>query len=181
MRNDIGTINNKVFAGTRRHTKTIRFDILKNHFSQWMGEGKKREQFDYIQGQLTGISVHKREARGREISFVELHFRHGDVLFDVTSFASGSITAELFSKLVNLRNPRDIIRIDIWTKGPFINCSVYEHGERLPFRPLPKAVKNNNGIKAYFDTAERDAAVMAMIDELNARIAQVSREEVAQN
>ena len=46
---------------------------------------------------------------------------------------------------------------------------------------LPKVEKKQRGFSASYDTSERDAAVMAMIDELNARIAQASRAENASN
>ena len=46
---------------------------------------------------------------------------------------------------------------------------------------LPKVEKKQRGFSASFDTSERDAAVMSMIDELNGRIAQAVRVESASN
>lgn len=74
-----------------------------------------------------------------------------------------------------------MVRIDVWAKDRYTNSSVYENGEKLPFRLLPKVEKRRRGFSASYDTSERDAAVMAMIDELNARIAQASRAENAGN
>ena len=46
---------------------------------------------------------------------------------------------------------------------------------------LPKVDKKQRGLSASFDTSERDIAVMAMIDELNGRIAQAARTGSASN
>ena len=99
----------------------------------------------------------------------------------MSAIASGSVAAELISKLVNVRDFKSMVRIDVWQKETFTNCVVYENGEKLPFRILPKVERKQKGFSTSYDTSERDAAVMAMIDELNARIAQASRSENARN
>ena len=112
---------------------------------------------------------------------MDIHFQNGETRFDVSALASGSVAAELISKLVNVRDLKSMIRIDVWAKDRFTNSSVHENGEKLPFRMLPKVDKKQRGFSASFDTSERDAAVMAMIDELNGRIAQASRAESTSN
>ena len=57
----------------------------------------------------------------------------------------------------------------------------FKNGEKLPFRILPKVERKQKGFSTSYDTSERDTAVMAMIDELNGRIAQASRTENARN
>lgn len=170
------------FAGTRdAANRSIRFDIRKGKFAQWMGQGQQSREFDYVQGYLTGISIRKHEMPTGEMTYLDVHFKNGEIRFDVSAIASGSVAAELISKLVNIRDLRSMVRIDVWAKDRYTNSSVYENGEKLPFRMLPKVEKRQRGFSASYDTSERDAAVMAMIDELNARIAQASRSENTRN
>lgn len=162
------------FAGNREiANKPIRLDIRKGHFTRWMGQGQQPQEYDFVQGNLIGRSLRKRETQAGEMTYIDLHFANGDNRFDVSSIASGSVSAELVSKLVNIRDVRSTIRIDVWAKDQFTNCSVHENGERLPFQILPKVVRNQRGFNAAIDSSERDAAVLAMINELNSRIAQV--------
>lgn len=112
---------------------------------------------------------------------MDIHFQNGETRFDVSALASGSVAVELISKLVNIRDLKSMIRIDVWAKDRYTNSNVDENGEKLPFRILPKVEKKQRGFSAFFDTSERDAAVMAMIDELNGRIAQSVRSESASN
>ena len=173
---------NTTFAGNRdAANRTIRFDIRKGKFAQWMGPDQQRREYDFVQGYLTGISLQKRETSGGEMTYMDLHFVSGGVHFDVSAIASSSVAAELISKLVNVRNLKSMVRIDVWAKDRYTNSSVYENGEKLPFRILPKVEKKQRGFSASFDTSERDATVMAMIDELNGRIAQAARSESASN
>ena len=174
--------NNTSFAGTRdAANRSIRFDIRMGKFAQWMGQGKQAREYDYVQGYLTGISLRKHEMPTGEMTYLDVHFKNGEIRFDVSAIASGSVAAELISKLVNIRDLRSMVRIDVWAKDRYTNSSVYENGEKLPFRMLPKVEKRQRGFSASYDTSERDAAVMAMIDELNARIAQASRSENTRN
>ena len=174
--------NNTNFAGTRdAANRSIRFDIRMGKFAQWMGQGQQSREFDYVQGYLTGISLRKHEMPTGEMTYLDVHFKNGEIRFDVSAIASGSVAAELISKLVNVRDLKSMVRIDVWQKETFTNCVVYENGEKLPFRILPKVERKQKGFSTSYDTSERDAAVMAMIDELNARIAQASRSENARN
>ena len=174
--------NNTSFAGTRdAANRSIRFDIRMGKFAQWMGQGQQSREFDYVQGYLTGISLRKHEMPTGEMTYLDVHFKNGEIRFDVSAIASGSVAAELISKLVNIRDPRSMVRIDVWAKDRYTNSSVYENGEKLPFRMLPKVEKRQRGFSTSYDTSERDTAVMAMIDELNGRIAKASRTENARN
>ena len=174
--------DNTNFAGTRdAANRSIRFDIRQGKLAQWMGQGQQVREYDYVQGYLTGISLRKHEMPTGEMTYLDVHFKNGEIRFDVSAIASGSVAAELISKLVNIRDCKSMVRIDVWQKETFTNCVVYENGEKLPFRILPKVERKQMGFSTSYDTSERDAAVMAMIDELNARIAQASRSENARN
>lgn len=173
---------NTSFAGTRDAANhVIRFDIRQGKLAQWMGIGQQRREYDYVQGYLTGISLRKHEMPSGEMTYVDIHFQNGETRFDVSALASGSVAAELISKLVNIRDLKSMVRIDVWAKDRYTNSSVYENSEKLPFRMLPKVEKKQRGFSASFDTSERDTAVMGMIDELNGRIAQAARAENTSN
>ena len=175
-------MNTTTFAGTRdADNRTIRLDIRKGKFAQWMGQDQPVREYDYIQGNLAGISLRKRETANGEMTYMDLHFRNGDIRFDVSAIASSSVAAELVARLANIRDLKSMVRIDVWAKDRYTNSSVYENGEKLQFRMLPKVEKKQRGFSASFDTSERDTAVMGMIDELSGRIAQAARTETARN
>ena len=174
--------NNTAFAGTRdAANRTIRFDIRQGKIAQWMGQGQQAREYDYVQGYLTGISLHKHEMPSGEMTYLDIHFLNGEARFDVSAIASGSVAAELISKIVNIRDLKSLVRIDVWSKEQYTNCTVYENGEKLPFRILPKVERKQKGFSTTFDTSQRDEAVMKMIDELNGRIAQAARTVNARN
>lgn len=163
--------NKTVFVGARKtDNHVIRFDVRKGHFTQWVGQGQPPREYDFVQGYLTGITLRKRETQGGEMTCMDMHFVNGETRFDVSTLASGSVSAEIISKLVNVQDVRSLIRIDVWPQGAYTNCTVRENGEKLPFRILPKVVKKPNGFSTVIDSSERDAAVMHMIDELNTRL-----------
>ena len=169
------------FAGTRAANHVIRFDIRKGKLTQWMGLGQQRLEYDYVQGCLIGISLRKHEMPGGEMTYMDIHLQNGESRFDVSALASGSVAAELISKLVNVKDLKSMVRIEVWAKDRYTNTSVYENGEKLPFRMLPKVERKQNGFSTSFDTSERDEVVMTMIDELNGRIAQAARTVNARN
>ena len=174
--------SNTTFAGTRdADNRTIRLDIRKGKFAQWMGQGQQAREYDFIQGCLTGISLRKRETANGEMTYMDLHFRNGDIRFDVSAIASSSVAAELVARLANIQDLKSTIRIDVWQREQYTNCTVHENWEKLPYRVLPKVEKRQKGFSTSIDTSERDAAVMQMIDELNGRIAQAARSETARN
>lgn len=164
-------INNLPFAGRRENTgKAIRMDIRRGHLCQWLGKDRAPCEYDFVVGRLIGISLRKIESPNGETVFADLHFIHEENLFDVSTLASSSITAELLSKLANIQDLSSTIQIEVWPKGPFTNCIVRENGQKLPYRLLPKIERRQNGFKTTLDTEDRDAAVMKIIDELNARL-----------
>ena len=175
-------MNTTTFAGTRdADNRTIRLDIRKGKFAQWMGQDQPVREYDYIQGNLAGISLRKRETANGEMTYMDLHFRNGDIRFDVSAIASSSVAAELVARLANIRDLKSIIRINVWQREQYTNCSVRENWEKLTYRSLPKVEKKQKGFSASIDTSERDAAVMQLINELNGRIAQAARTETARN
>ncbi len=165
---------NQNFAG--RHeakTRIPRLDVRKGRLSLYKGANVPPEEYNYAHGQLKGISLRSRETAGGEITFMILHFKYGESSFEVSSIASSSISADLISRLVNMRDKDSEIQIDVWPKDNYTNCAVRENGEKLPFSFLPKSVRKQNGFNVSVDSSERDAAVMKMIEEINQRIGYV--------
>lgn len=163
--------NNSDIAGTRaKESKITRFDIRRGHFSLWVGQNEPRKEFDFVSGTLKGITLRRKEATSGEMIFMDFLFEKGETRFKVSAIASSSVAAELVSKLANIHEITSELRIDVWAKENFTNCTVRENGEALPFRTLPKTVRKQNGFNTVVDSTERDEAVLKMVDELNLRL-----------
>ena len=163
--------SNLPFAGRRDNTgKVIHMDIRRGHLCRWNGKDQPAQEYDYVQGRLTGITIRKHESLNGETMFMDLHFVYGEHRFEVSTLASSGISAELISKLSNIQDVSSTIEIDVWPRGAYTNCAVREGGQKLPYRLLPKVEHKQSGFKTTLDTAERDKAVMEMIEELNTRL-----------
>ena len=148
---------NLIFAGKRATSqKIVRLDVRNGHLSQYCGSGNPRNEFDFAEGKLLGISVRTHETPAGEVNFVDLHFENKEQKFTISCIACS-------------QNPASLVRIEVWPKGSFTNCAVYENGERLPYLNLPKAVKVQNGLKMVVDSSDRDTAVLKLIEEINNR------------
>ena len=123
--------NNTSFAGTRDAANHV---IRQGKFAQWMGLGQQPREYDYVQGRLTGITFRKCESASGETIFMDLHFVNGKSRFEVSALASSSISAELVARLANISDFSSTIRIDVWLKDSFTNCSVRENGQKVPYR-----------------------------------------------
>lgn len=165
--------NNLPFAGRRDadcDNNTIHMDIRQGQFCQWLGKDRPSPEYDYVQGHLTGITFRKCESASGETIFMDLHFVNGKSRFEVSALASSSISAELVARLANIRDFSSTIRIDVWLKDSFTNCSVRENGQKVPYRVLPKVERRQEGFKTILDTVERDTAVQVIVDEINTRL-----------
>ena len=161
-------------AGHREaKTKSIRFDIRKGKFSHYVGADKPIEEFDFVTGKLKGIALRSSETAGGELTFMDIYMEKDGTRFIVSAIASSSITAELMSKLCNIRDVDSELHIEVWANGNFTNCTVRENDEKLPYRLLPKAVRKQVGFNTSVDSSERDAAVIDIIKELNVRLGYV--------
>jgi len=159
------------FAGKRASSQRVtRLDVRSGHLSQYCGPNKPRNEFDYAEGKLLGISIRAHESTAGEINFAELHFVNNEEKFTISCIACSSITADLVAHLAKIKDPASLIRVEVWPKGSFTNCSVFENGEKLSFLTLPKAVKVQNGLKMVVDSSDRDTAVLKLIEDINTRL-----------
>ena len=141
--------NNTNFAGTRDAANhAIRFDIRQGKLAQWMGLGQQRREYDYVQGRRAGISLRKHELPSGEMTYMDIHCQNGETRFDVSALASGSVAVELISKLVNIRDLKSMIRIDVWAKDRYTNGHSHRVAEysRMIAREAGKHLKNGGKI-----------------------------------
>lgn len=163
--------NNNSFLGRKAENKTItRLQIKGGKICKWVGQGQPIEQYDYAVGTITGISVRKKETASGEMAYMDIHFVNGEDRFDISTIASSGIAADLVSRIANIQDFSHEIKVEVWARENFTNAAVFENGERLPYIILPKPVKVQKGFKVESDTSERDAAVMRLIEAINAKV-----------
>ena len=160
------------FVGNRKpEVRTPRFELKNGKITRWMGVDQPAEEYDYCEGCLIGIDLRRRETRNGEIVYCDFHFRNGEELFDISTIASSGVTADLVSRLKNVREPaKSTIRIDAWQNNRFTNVVLKENGQPVMRAVLPRVQKIDRGFKVELDSSSRDAAVMAIIEEINAKI-----------
>lgn len=160
------------FVGNRKpEVRTPRFELKNGKISHWIGSDQPVEEYDYCEGCLLGIDLRRRDTRNGEMVYCDFHFRNGEELFDISTIASSGVTADLVSRLKNVKDPAcSTIRIDAWQNNKFTNVFVKENGHPVVHAVLPRVQKIDRGFKVECDSSARDAAVMSIIDEINARI-----------
>ena len=160
------------YVGNRKPEVRIpRFELKNGKITRWMGVDQPAEEYDYCEGSLIGIDLRRRETRNGEMVYCDFHFRNGEEHFDISTIASSSVTADLVSRLKNVQEPaKSIIRIDAWQNNKFTNVFLKENGLPVLRSILPRVQKIDRGFKVESDSSSRDAAVMAIIDEINAKI-----------
>ena len=160
------------FVGNRSSEARVpRLELKNGKFSIWQGATQPALEFDFAQGRLLGIDIRKRKTSSGEMTYCDFHFTHGEECFDISTIASSCVTADLVSRIANVKDiAHSELRIDAWRNDRFTNVQVKENGAPVPFTALPKVAKNDNGFKVVIDSSERDATVMRLIDEINAKI-----------
>lgn len=160
------------FVGNRtRETRPVRLELKNGKFSLWKGTDQAPEVFDYAEGQLTGIEIRKRETRNGEMVYCDFHMRNGDDRFDISTLASSCVTADIVGKLKNVHDPvNSTLRIDAWLNNKFTNVVMKENGRPVIHSTLPRVQRIDRGFKVELDSSSRDAEVMKIIDELNAKL-----------
>lgn len=160
------------FVGNRTSESRVpRLELKNGKFSIWQGATQPALEFDFAQGRLQGIDIRKRKTSSGEMTYCDFHFAHEGESFDISTIASSCVTADLVSRLANVKDiAHSEIRIDAWRNDRFTNIHVKENAVSVPFTVLPKVVKNDNGFKVIVDSSERDATVMHLIEAINARI-----------
>lgn len=160
------------FVGNRKpEVRTPRFELKNGKITRWIGSDQPVEVYDYCEGILLGIDLRRRDTRNGEMVYCDFHFRNGEDLFDISTIASSGVTADLVSRLKNVKDPaKSTIRIDAWQNNKYTNVFLKENGRPVVHANLPRVQKIDRGVKVECDSSERDAAVMAIIEDINARI-----------
>ena len=176
--NSLTIKNNKTmsFVGNRtREARQPRLELKNGKFSLWMGDGQPCQEFDYAEGQLTGIEIRKRETRNGEMTYCYFRMKNGDDRFYISTIASSSITADLVSRLKNVKDPiNSMLRIDAWQNNRYTNVVMKENGKPIVHASIPRVQTIDRGFKVERDSSARDAAVMKIIEEINAQLDQNS-------
>ena len=172
--NSLTIKNNKTmsFVGNRTHEARLpRLELKNGKFSLWMGDGQPCQEFDYAEGQLTGIEIRKCQTRNGEMIYCEFKMINGEERFYISTLASSGVTADLVSRLKNVKDPANsMLRIDAWQNNRYTNVVMKENGLPIVHASLPRVVKIDRGFKMERDSSARDAAVMKIISEINAKL-----------
>ncbi len=160
------------FVGNRTpQVRAPRFELKNGKLTLWQGNDQPPQEYDYAEGRLTGIDVRHRQTANGELIYCDFHFVNGEEQFDISTIASSSVTADLVGRLYNVKDPlHSMVRIEAWRNNKFTNVAMKENGRPVVHAHLPRIQKIDRGFKIESDSSARDAAVMKMIEEINARL-----------
>lgn len=160
------------FVGNRTpEVRATRLELKNGKFTLWKGPDQDPDQYDFAEGQLVGIEIRRRETRNGEMVYCDFHFRNGDERFDISTIASSCVTADIVSRLKNVQDPvHSVLRIDAWQNNRYTNVMMRENGRPVVHANLPRVQKIDKGFKVEMDSSARDAAVMEIIETLNAKL-----------
>lgn len=173
--NNVKPSNNHCFmnyVGTRTNeTRFPRLEIKNGKLNMWQGSNQPAAEFDYAQGKLLSIDTRRRTTANGEMVYCDILLTFEGEKFYISTIASSCVTADLISRLANVKDPQNsILRIDVWKNNKYSNVVVKENGCPVPFRKLPRLQKIDRGFKVETDSSERDTEVMKLIDLINSRI-----------
>ncbi len=160
------------FVGNRKPEVRIpRLELKNGKFSLWKGNDQTPEEFDYAEGKVLGIEIRHRNTKNGELAYCDFHMENGDERFDISTLASSCVAADLVAYLKNVQDPvNSLLRIDAWQNNRFTNVIMKENGRRVQRFQLPRVQKIERGFTRQIDSSERDAVVMSIIDEINAKL-----------
>lgn len=160
------------FVGNRTAQVRIpKFELKNGKLSLWQGANQPPQEFDYAEGQLKGIEVRRRQTTNGEMVYCEFHFINGDEPFDIVTIASSCVTADLISKLRNVKDvTNSMLRVDAWQNNKYTNVAISENGLPVTYTALPRVQKIDRGFKIEADSTERDNAIMQIIRHINDKL-----------
>lgn len=160
------------FVGNRKPEVRIpRLELKNGKFSLWKGSDQAPEEFDYAEGKVLGIEIRHRNTKNGELAYCDFHMENGDERFDISTLASSCVTADLVAYLKNVQDPvNSLLRIDAWQNNRYTNVIMKENGRRVQRFQLPRVQKIERGFTQQIDSSERDAVVMSIIEEINAKL-----------
>lgn len=162
------------FVGTRTNeTRVPRLEIKNGKLTMWQGHDQPAAEFDYAVGQLCGIETRRKTTTNGEMIYCDIHMVNESEKFCISTIASSCVTADIISRLANVKDPRNsVLRIDVWKNNKFSNVVVRENDCPVSFLQLPRVQKVDKGFKVESDSTERDAEVMRLIGVINTRLQQ---------
>ncbi len=151
---------NNTFLGLRRSPRITKLDFRNGKISKYTGKGRPREEFDYAEGRVTGISTRTKESPKGKIDYIDVACENGEHHFILSAIASSGAAADLVGSIAKLKDPNAFIRIDAWPLGRvFTKVSVEENGETVK---CPHLFKERREV--------RDKLIARFIDEVNKKL-----------
>lgn len=160
-------------------TRVTRIEVREGKFYEWVGQGIEPKTYDWIHGKLVGIAIREfNSANGQNFVYCDVHLKLDDgTRFCVSTIAQSSITGDIISRLVNVKDYNDVLVFSAWANKGFTNIGIREKktfdeqgGEKIPWSEIPRPKKIQNGFNSYMDSSERDTVVMRMIEQVNGKL-----------
>lgn len=177
------------FGGNyNQNERVTRFIVKDGKFVHFVKEGEN-EQLDWLNGRLVEIKLREFQQDNITMTYCDTIFRLDDgQKFSVSTIASSSITADIISRLANVKNYEDVLVLKTWMNDKYTNIAIREkktfdiaeEGEKLPFIKMPPVKKVTNGFNTSMDSSERDNKVKELIDQINAKLKGVGTTAVAE-
>lgn len=164
--NGLGNNERKLFLG-----------IAKGKITYRPSRDAERQEYDYVEGRIKGITRRDANINGENIKFYEITIENGSNSFVLSVPQDGSVARGIILSLAGIKNFSGVtVRISPWMKETYTNVSVYANGQKAGWaidpKDLPPIKKVVVGRKEYIDDSERVELVEKLVDEINARIAQ---------
>lgn len=160
------------FIGIRKSEKQlVRLELRNGKFMIWKESNQPSEGFDYVVGRLVGIDVRRCSTSKGELVYCDFQMVNDDDRFVISTLVSSGITANLVSRLKCVKDPANsMLRIDAWANNIYTNIYLKENGIPVTRVILPRVEKVEHDLKVEIDSTKRDAAVMAIIEEIKGKL-----------
>ena len=141
------------------------------------------QNFDYVEGRITGISRRDATINGQAMKFYEFGIENGGEKYVLSVLMDSSVARGIILPLASVQDFAGLsFRISPWLKDAYTNVSVYANGQKLNWgidpKDLPPVEKVTVGMKEYTDDTKRIQLVESLVDQINERIAASGSGEV---
>lgn len=162
-----------------QRVKITRIELRNGKFMEWIGVGQAPRTYDWVQGVLCGITTREqRMTDGRVFVYCDTHLVSDDgERFCISTIASSAITGDIVSRLINVKDYKDVLLFSAWQNGNFTNIAIREkksfdatESEKIPWVDIPRPKKIQSGFNQMMDSSERDNAVMILIGQINGKL-----------
>ena len=166
MYNGLGNNERKIFLGIYMGKITCR-----------SSRDAERETYDFVEGELTGITRHDANINGKDISFYDFAIKNRGDKYVLSVPMDGSVARGIILPLANIPTFSGVLlRISPWLKNDYTNISVYAHGQKVNWVVEPKELPAleevvTKGGKKFVDDSARMDFINDLVDQINKRLA----------